>query len=111
MGLRTDRKSAGGVEVKSVNLATTKSGLRVSGKVGCMIGYGSSRRRHLDVKVIGANGAVLAHVATSFSPNPIQHNPRFRSGSAYGVTVPLVPPPGSVVHVAVHETLLADCGN
>jgi hypothetical protein len=110
-GLRTERESAGGVQLQSVHLEATKSGLRVSGTVGRMIGYGSSPRRHLDVEVIGADGAALARTTARFSPNPIRHDPRFRTRSAYAVTLPQVPPPGSVVRVAVHATSLSDCSN
>lgn len=110
-GLRTERRSDGGVQVRSVHLEPTKSGLRVSGTAGRMIGYGGSPRRHLDVEMIGTDGTTLARAAANFSPNPIRHNPRFRTRSAYAVTLPQVPPPGSVVRVAVHATSLSDCRN
>jgi hypothetical protein len=110
-GLRTELESAGGVQLQSVHLETTRSGLRVSGTVGRMIGYGSSPRRHLDVEVIGPDGAVLARTTARISPDPIHHNPRSRTRSAYSVTLPQVPPTGSVVRVAVHATSLSDCGN
>jgi len=110
-GLRTERESAGGVQLQSVHLETTESGLRVSGTVARMVGYGGSPRRHLDVEVIGTDGVVLARTTARFSPDPIRHNPRSRTRSAYSVTLPQVPPPGSVVRVAVHATTLSDCSN
>lgn len=110
-GLRAERKSGGGVHVQSVYLETSKNGLRVSGTVSRMIGYESSSRRHLDVEVTGADGAFITRTAVSFTPNPIRHNRHTLSRSAYAVTLPQVPPTGSVVHVTVHATSLADCRN
>jgi len=110
-GLRTERQMAGGVQVRTVHLATTDNGLRVSGTVGRMIGYGGSPRRHLDVEAIGADGAVLTRTAASFAPNPIRHNRHSRASSTYAVMLRQVPPPGSTVRVAVHATSLSDCRN
>ena len=110
-GLRTERKSAGGLQVHSVHLENTDGGLRVSGTVGRAVGYGGSPRHHLDVETTSADGAVLARAATAFTPNPVRHDPRLRTRSAYAVTLPQVPPPGSVVRVVVHATSLPDCRN
>jgi len=110
-GLRTERKSAGGVQVQSVHLENTDGGLRVSGTVGRAVGYGGSPRRHLDVETVSADGVVLMRAAASFNPNPVRHSPRSRTRSAYAVTLPQVPPPGSVVRVVVHATSLSDCRN
>lgn len=109
-GLRTERKSAGGVQVQSVQLENTARGLRISGTVGRAMSYGGSPRRHLDVETICADGMVITRAVT-FYPNPIRHSPRSRTRSAYAVTLPQVPPPGSVVRVAVHATSLSDCRN
>ena len=109
-GLRIERESAGGVQLQSVHLETNKSGLRVSGTVGRAVGYGGSPRRHLDVETVSADGVVLTRATATFNPTPIRHNPRSRTRSAYSVTLPQVPPPGSVVRVAVHATSLSDCG-
>lgn len=110
-GLRIERQSAGGVQVQTVRLASTESGLLVSGSVGRSVGYSSSPYRHLDVEIVGAEGVVLARMATNFSPNPIRHSPRIRTHSSYGVTFPGIPPPGSVVRVTVHKSLLSECHN
>jgi len=110
-GLRIERKSAGGVQVQSVHLENTDDGLRVSGTVGRTVGYGGSPRRHLDVETISADGVVLTRAAAKFNPNPIRHDPRSPTRSAYAVTLSKTPPPGSVVRVVVHATSLSDCGN
>jgi hypothetical protein len=110
-GLRTERQSAGGVQVQSVHLENTAGGLRVSGTVGRAMSYGGSPRRHLDVETISADGMVITRAAAAFHPNPIRHCPRSRTRSAYAVTLPEVPPPGSLVRVAVHATSLSDCRN
>ncbi len=76
-----------------------------------MIGYSNTSRRHLDVEAVGADGVVLTRASARFIPNPIRHDPRWRTRSAYAVTVPEVPPTGSVVRVVVHATSLSDCRN
>ncbi len=111
LGLHTKAHSAGGVQVQAVQLAKTSDGLLVSGSVGRLVGYGNSPYHHLDVEIVAASGAVLAHKATSFSPNPIRHSPRVRSHSKYAVKFPELPPTGSVVRVTVHPTLLSACQN
>lgn len=111
LGLRTERHYAGGVQVLSVQLAQLENGLRVSGKVGRLVGYNNSLRRHLDVQVVAPDGTVLSQVATSFSPNPIQRSPRTRSSSSYVATLPKLPPTGSTIRVTVHETRRTDCAN
>lgn len=110
-GLGTGRKSAGSVQVQSVHLEPHSGGLRVSGTVGRTIGYNSSPLRHLDVEVIGADGRAITRKAVRFSPNPIRHHPRFRTSSAYAMTLPQVPRSGSVVSVAVHATSISNCSN
>jgi hypothetical protein len=111
LGLRSEGHSASGVQVQTVKLAKSGTGLLVSGSVGRLVGYGSSPYRHLDVEVVATNGTVLAHQATNFSPNPIRHSPRVRTHSDYAVTFPELPPTGSIVRVTVHPTLLSDCQN
>jgi|JI10StandDraft_1071094.scaffolds.fasta_scaffold562125_2 hypothetical protein len=108
-GLRTERVSAGGVQLQSVHLEATESGLRISGTVGRMVGYGSSSRRHLDVEVVGADGVVLTRTTAMFSPNPIRRGLRSHPRSIYAITLPNVPPPDSLVRVTVHPTSLSEC--
>ena len=109
--LRVERHSGGGVQVQSVYLAQTDKGLRISGSVGRMVGYNNSPRRHLDVEIIAADGAVLSRVAANFNPNPIRRSRHSRTHSNYTVTLPKIPPAGSVVRVAVHADSLSHCRN
>jgi hypothetical protein len=109
--LRTERRSGGGVEVRSVCLESTDGGLRISGAVTRAVGYINSSRRHADVDVLDADGTTLVRRAVRFIPDPIRHNPRSSSMSSYVVTLPESPPPGGVIRVAVHSTSLLDCHN
>ena len=61
--------------------------------------------------MIGTDGVVLTRTTATFNPNPIRHDPRSRTRSAYVITLPQVPQPGCVVRVAVHPTSLSDCRN
>lgn len=106
---RTERHSAGGVKIESVRLAPTTKGFQVSGSVGRMVGYDNSPRRHLDVETIASDGSVLSRVATTFNPNPIRRSRHSRTSSNYTVTLPEVPPVGSVVRVSVHVVSRSDC--
>ena len=108
-GLHTEAKSAGGIKVLSVGLLHDDAGLLVHGRVERMLGYADSPFRHLDVKVLGPAGQVLACRAINYFPNPIPFS-RFGSGrSSYSVRVAEIPTAGSTILVAVDGGALAKC--
>lgn len=106
---RAERHSAGGVKIESVRLTPTSKGFQVSGSVGRMVGYDNSPRRHLDVETVAPDGSLLSRVATTINPNPIRRSRFSRTSSSYAVTLPDVPPAGSVIRVSVHTVSRSDC--
>jgi hypothetical protein len=108
-GVRAESQSADAVQIRAVRLRTTGQGLQVYGTVRRATGYSSSSQRHLDVVVRGPDNAVLQHAAVSFSPNPIRRGRNSPASSTYALTLPTVPPAGSVIRVTVHPISFGDC--
>lgn len=108
-GVRTEKTSASGVEVRSVYLLPEDSGVLVHGTVTRTTGYSSSPFRHLDVEVRGAAGELVSQNAVKFFPNPIRHSRFGSTSSSYSLRLVATPAPGSIVRVSVHPIALSEC--
>lgn len=112
-GVSVERKSTRSLAVQSAHIRTTDGGVRVWGSVQRSMGYGSTRRSHLDVDVIGPHGQLLRHKTILYHPFPVARSPhphRSSRGSQYGTDLPEVPPPGSVICVSHHPVSVVECG-
>ncbi len=113
LGVSVERKSSRSLVVQIAHVRATDGGVRVWGSVQQSLGYGSTRRSHLDVDVIGPDGQLLHHKAIVYHPFPVARSPhphRSSRGSQYGTDLPEVPPPGSVIRVSHHPISVAECG-
>lgn len=108
-GVRTEKHSAGGVEVRSVYLLSEDSSVLVHGTVTRTTGYSSSPFRHLDVEVRGPAGELVSQNAVKFFPNPIRHSRFGHTSSSYSLRLAATPAPESVVRVSVHSIALSEC--
>jgi hypothetical protein len=108
-GVRTEKISASGVEVRSVYLLPENAGVLIHGVVTSTTGYSSSPFRHLDVEVRGPAGELVSQNAVKFFPNPIRHSRFGHTSSSYSLRLAATPAPGSVVRVSVHPISLSEC--
>ena len=105
----TTSRSAGGVNILSVDLTRDKDGWSVHGLVQRTPGYQNSPFRHLDVEVINAAGDLLSRQPINFFPNPIFFSSVGPGRAAYSVRLAQAPPLDSTVRVVVDCVSLSNC--
>ena len=74
----------------------------VTGRVESFAPESVTEYEHLEISVIAPDGRLLARVSTNYNPRGIEINPRNPFHYAtYATRLPLVPPPGAKIRVAV----------
>lgn len=80
-------------------------GLLVSGKVKRDTGHAMALGGHVDVAVYGPEGRMLEQVSVSYLPGDLQQfKSQRRMGASFSARFPTMPPQGSTIRVAFHET-------
>lgn len=105
------RISARGGEITTAHAESAGEGqTRVSGIVKKDFGYGAIEDAHIDVRVLGPGGRLIAGQATTYFPRPIPADYHGTIGrSHYSAKLSFIPPPDSTVQVAFHNSPLEKC--
>lgn len=105
------RISARGGEIATAHAEATGGGsTRVSGIVKNDFGYNATEDAHVDVRVLGPGGRLVAGRATTYFPRPVPATYHGVVGrSYYSVKLAFLPSPDSTVQVAFHNAPLEEC--
>ncbi len=94
--------SSKGYYVSKVHINQVDDGIKITGKVKrrSHAGIGGG---HIDITITSPQGEVLETLSTSYSPRIIPMRRMYTRESNFEVSLPMIPPKGSMIVVAHHK--------